>query len=178
MECLNGCFCSVCSPTGGLSCCSFNMDSGRVTINSPFPQPSAIFLLQQMVPHLHLNLFSIGLNLWLLEDGKGGLYPLGYDCAGNMKHLPFLVNQLSSYDGSLCCCCPYSIFHLLMLWLLLPARGSTCSLLLSSTLSVFFHWSGEAMPVECSHYSTPSPLKVRQWYCIDAVYPVEINNHV
>ena len=79
--------------TGGLSCCCFNMDSGRVTNNSSFPQPSSLFLLQQVVPHaMRLNLFSLGLNVWMLEDGRGGIYPLGYDCAGNIKQLPFLVS--------------------------------------------------------------------------------------
>ena len=72
------------------------MDSGRVTVNSPFPQSSAVFLLQHLIPQpLPINLFPLGLNLWLLEDGRGGLYPLSYDCAGSMRHLPFLVSVCS-----------------------------------------------------------------------------------
>ena len=83
---------------GIVSCCTYNLDTGKSSVNANFPEPSARFLLQQIQPRpsLHpppMKLISLGLSLWLLVDSFGGLYPLAKDCVGGMKHLPLLVSN-------------------------------------------------------------------------------------
>ena len=83
---------------GTLSCCTFNLETAKVSLMSNFPEPSAHFLSLHLLPRppLHpppMKLISLGLSLWLLVDSSGGLYPLAKDSIGGMKQLPLLVSQ-------------------------------------------------------------------------------------
>ena len=67
------------------------MTSGLLSQKSQLGEVVSRYLLRQGLP---LQLAPLGISLWLVVDGNGGLYPLSRDSAGAIKDPPLLVRPL------------------------------------------------------------------------------------
>jgi E3 ubiquitin-protein ligase EDD1 len=136
---------------GNITCCTFNMELGKVCMSSTFPEPSAHFLSLQLSirPPLHpppMKLISLGLSLWLLVDPLGGLYPLAKDSLGAMKQLPLLnLPPVQALNIN-----PYSSKQLLVALVFQPQQ--LIPLLRQGNLSNLKDFLHNFTPSEVEHY--------------------------